>query len=159
MTQQAVDDLQQGLLHAGKAFLQQLRNANGRITGLISPQLANSHGKFDPQPTYLSQVSHQVQGYLSEGIVEVATDHVDPVGAVAGIAVRAVEAHHVSQVGECGRLLICTHLGYFISRLLAERSGAVKVLDEVWQEAQDVQRKTCRQTYQDNRNTLSAMKR
>lgn len=38
MTQQAVDDLQQGLLHAGKAFLQQLREKRDpHITGLISP--------------------------------------------------------------------------------------------------------------------------
>lgn len=76
--------------------------------------------------------------------MEIATDHVDPVGAVAGIAVCAVQAHHVGQVGERGRLLVCTHLGYLISRLLTERSGAVKVLDEMWQEAQDIQRKTCR---------------
>lgn len=61
--------------------------------------------------------------------MEIATDHVDPVGAVARIIVGAVQAHHVSQVGECGRLLVCTHLGDLISRLLAERSGAVKVLD------------------------------
>lgn len=82
--------------------------------------------------TYLSQVGDQVQGSLSKGIVEVTTYYVDPVGAVAGVAVRAVQAHHVGQVGECGRLLVCAHLGYFISRLLAERSGAVKVLDKVW---------------------------
>lgn len=86
---------------------------------------------FDLQPAYLSQVSHQVQSYLSKGIVEIATDHVDPVGAVTGIAVRAVQAHHVGQVGERGRLLVRAHLGYLISCLLAERSGAVKVLDEM----------------------------
>lgn len=77
--------------------------------------------------------------------MEIATDHVDPVGAVAGIAVCAVQAHHVGQVGERGRLLVGTHFGYLISGLLTERSGAVKVLDEMWQEAQDIQRKTCRQ--------------
>lgn len=76
--------------------------------------------------------------------MEIATDHVDPVGAVAGIAVRAVQAHHVGQVGERGRLLVGTHFGDLVSRLLAEGSGAVKVLDEMRQEAQDVQRKTCR---------------
>lgn len=76
--------------------------------------------------------------------MEVATDHIDPVGAVARVAVRAVQAHHVSQVGERGRLLVCAHLGDLISRLLAEGGGAVKVLDEMWQEAQDVQGKTCR---------------
>lgn len=63
--------------------------------------------------------------------MEIATDHIDPVGAVAGIAVSAVQAHHVGQVGECGRLLVCAQLGYLISRLLTERSGAVKVLDEM----------------------------
>lgn len=63
--------------------------------------------------------------------MEIATDHIDPVGAVAGIAVSAVQAHHVGQVGERGRLLICAQLGYLISCLLTERSGAVKVLDEM----------------------------
>ncbi len=102
MTQQAVDDLQQGLLHAGKALLQQLREKKMRhIAGLISPYVTNGK-KFDLHLAYLSQVSDQVQGYLSKGIVEIATDHVDPVGAVAGIAVCAVQAHHVGQVGECG---------------------------------------------------------
>lgn len=76
--------------------------------------------------------------------MEIATDHVDPVGAIAGVAVCAVQAHHVSQVGERGRLLIRAHLGNLISCLLTEEGGAVKVLDEVWQEAQDVQGKTCR---------------
>lgn len=76
--------------------------------------------------------------------MEIATDNVDPVGAVAGIAVCAVQAHHVSQVGERRRLLVCAHLGNLISRLLAEGGGAVKVLDEMRQEAQDVQGKTCR---------------
>lgn len=88
--------------------------------------------KFDLQLAYLGQVSHQVQGYLGEGIVEIATDNVDPIGAVAGIAVRAVQAHHVGQVGERGRLLVRAHLGYLIGRLLTERSRAVKVLDEMW---------------------------
>ena len=64
--------------------------------------------------------------------MEIATDHVDPVGAVARVTVRAVQAHHVGQVGQRCRLLVSAHLGYFISRLLTERSGAVKVLDEMW---------------------------
>lgn len=76
--------------------------------------------------------------------MEITTDYVDPVGAVAGIAVCAVEAHHVSQVGKCGRLFFCAHLGDPISRLFAEGRGAVKVLDEMWQEAKDVQGKTCK---------------
>lgn len=50
----------------------------------------------------------------------------------------AVQAHHVGQVRQRGGLLLGTHLGYLIRRLLAERSGAVKVLDEVRQQAQDV---------------------
>ena len=87
---------------------------------------------------YLSQVSNQVQGSLSKGVMEVTTDHINPIGAVTGIAVCAVQAHHVGQVGECGCLFICTHLGYLISRLLTERSWVIKVLDEVWQEAQDI---------------------
>lgn len=94
--------------------------------------------KFDLRLVYLSQVSDQIQGSLREGVVEVTADHVDPVGAVAGIAVRAVEAHHVGQVRERGRLLIRAHLGYLISRLLTERSGVVKVVDEMRQEAKDV---------------------
>ena len=133
MTQQAVDDLQQGLLHAGKALLQQLRDRDRHIRGqyLILPYITKSK-KCYLHLAYLSQVSDQVQGYLGKSIMEVAADHVDPIGAVAGIAVCAVQAHHVGQVGECGRLLICTHLGYLISCLLTERSGAVKVLDEMW---------------------------
>lgn len=58
--------------------------------------------KSDFYLAYLSQVSHQVQGYLGKGIVEIATDHVDPVGAVARVAVGAVQAHHVGQVGQRG---------------------------------------------------------
>lgn len=76
--------------------------------------------------------------------MEVTTDHVDPVGVVAGVAVCAVKAHHMGQVRQCGRLLIRTHFGDLIGCLLTERSGVVKVLDEMRQEAQDVQRKTCR---------------
>lgn len=64
--------------------------------------------------------------------MEIAADHVDPVGAVTGIAVCAVKAHHVSQVGERGRLLICAHLGYFVSCLLTEWGRTVKVLNEMW---------------------------
>lgn len=101
---------------------------------------------------YLGQVGDQVEGNLSEGIVDVATDHVDPVGAVAGVAVRAVQAHHVGQVGECGGLLISTYLGYLISRLLTEGGRAVKVLDEVGQEAQDVERETCKRHHRNNTN-------
>ncbi len=93
--------------------------------------MMNSNSR-DVQLPHLSQVGDQVQGNLSKGIMEVATHHIDPVGAVTRVAVRAVQAHHVGQVGERGRLLIRAHLGYFISRLLAERSGAVKVLDEMW---------------------------
>lgn len=68
---------------------------------LIFPYVMNSK-KSELHLKYLSQVSDQVQGYLSKGIVEVATDHVDPVGAVAGIAVCAVQAHHVGQVRKRG---------------------------------------------------------
>lgn len=82
--------------------------------------------------------------------MDVATDHVDPVGAVAGIAVCAVQAHHVGQVGERGRLLLRAHLGDLISRLLTEGSGAVKVLNEVRQQAQDVQRETWDQSEEEN---------
>lgn len=136
MTQQAVDDLQQGLLHGGKALFQQLRDRwmDAFIVNTVDynfPDVKNSN-RSDLHLTYLSQVSDQVQGYLSKGIVEVATNHVDPVGAVAGIAVSAVQAHHVGQVGQRSRLLICAKLGYFISCLLTKRSRAVKVLDEVW---------------------------
>lgn len=63
--------------------------------------------------------------------MEIATDHVDPVGAVTGIAVGAVKAHHVSQVGERGRLLLRAHLGYFVSRLLTEWCRTIKVLNEM----------------------------
>lgn len=105
----------------------------------VSPTAQSNFGL-----SYLSQVSDQVEDFLRKGVVEVPADHVDPVGAVPGVAVRAVQAHHVGQVGERGGLLVCTHLGYFICRFFAERSWAVKVLDEMWQEAQDVQRETCR---------------
>lgn len=64
--------------------------------------------------------------------MEIAADHVDPVGAVAGVAVCTVKAHHVSQVGERGRLLVRADFGYFVSRLFTERRGTVKVLDEMW---------------------------
>ena len=97
--------------------------------------------------SYLSQVGDQVQGDVSEGIVQVSADHVDPVAAVSGVAVRAVEAHHVGQVREGGRLLLRTHLRYLIRRLLTERCRTVKVLDQVREEAQDVQRETCRKSH------------
>lgn len=68
---------------------------------LILPNITKRK-KCDLHLVYLSQVSDQVQGYLGKSIMEVATDHIDPVGAVAGIAVCTVQAHHVGQVGECG---------------------------------------------------------
>lgn len=115
----------------GRPFSSSWGRETGQMTGLITESVYRQHVPH-LQRAYLGQVSHQVQGNLGEGIVEVATDHVDPVGAVAGVAVRAVQAHHVSQVGERGRLLVGAQLGYLVSRLLAERSGAVKVLDEMW---------------------------
>lgn len=64
--------------------------------------------------------------------MEVATDHVDPVGAVPGVVLFPVQGHHVSQIGQRVRLLIGAHLGYFISRLLTKGSRVVKVQNEVW---------------------------
>lgn len=74
--------------------------------------------------------------------MEVAANHVDPVGAVSRVAVCGVQAHHVRQIGQRGRLLLGADFGDAVCHLLAERCGAVKVLDQVGQQAQDVQWKT-----------------
>lgn len=74
--------------------------------------------------------------------MKVAADHVDPVVAVPRVAVCGVQAHHVGQVGQRGRLLLGADFGDAVRRLLAERRGAVKVLDQVRQQAQNVQWET-----------------
>lgn len=76
--------------------------------------------------------------------MQVAADHVGPVGTVARVAVGAVQAHHVRQVGERGRSVLLLRAGTrdAVRRLAAERCGAIEVLDEVWQQAQDVQGET-----------------
>lgn len=42
--------------------------------------------------------------------MKVATHHADPGGAVAGVGVRLVQGHDVSEVGELGVLLLQAHL-------------------------------------------------
>lgn len=72
--------------------------------------------------------------------MQVATHHVDPVSAVSLVGVRGVQAHHVRQVGQSGRLLLGANFGDAVGRLLAEGRGTVEMLHQVRQQAQDIQR-------------------
>lgn len=60
--------------------------------------------------TDLSHVGDQAEGDVGERLVEIATHHADPGGAVAGVGVRLVQGHDVSEVGELGVLLLEAHL-------------------------------------------------
>ncbi len=72
---------------------------------------------------------------------------------------RWVQAHHVCQVGQCGWLFFSTHFGDPISRLLTEPCGVVKVLDQMWKQAQDIQRKTWQEICSENKYMDTPRKR
>lgn len=60
--------------------------------------------------TDLGHVGDQAEGDVGEGLVEVATHHADPGGAVSRVGVRLVQGHDVGEVGELGVLLLQAHL-------------------------------------------------
>lgn len=59
---------------------------------------------------HLCQVGNHIQGDVSICFMKVSTDHVDPRGAVPGVAMCFIESHDMCEIGKFGVLLFQTNL-------------------------------------------------
>lgn len=116
--------------------------------------------------THLCHISDQTQGDIRESFVKISTHHIDPREAVSCVGVCFIQSHDMSKVGKLGVVLLKAYLHtqrcvslrceiremkkgikmanlcYPLSNLLTELCGAIKVLYQMREQAENIQRKT-----------------
>lgn len=112
MAQEAVDNLQKGLLHTWETFLQQLLQQEKKRENSLYIVLL-THCNCDLAPfscTHLCHISDQTQGDIRESFVKISTHHIDPREAVSCVGVGFIQSHDMSKVGKLGVVLLKAYL-------------------------------------------------